>query len=62
MRYFLAVRFVACRLVYLCEGSDPPEGTIRRQILVRLMAGGQGSTADRCGTVRCAWNSREDIC
>lgn len=34
---FPAVRFVACRLVCLCEGSDPPEGAIRRQILVRLV-------------------------
>uniref|UniRef100_A0A669PID1 Protein ZIP4 homolog n=1 Tax=Phasianus colchicus TaxID=9054 RepID=A0A669PID1_PHACC len=39
MPYFLAVRFVACRLVRLCEGSNPPEVTIRRQILVRLRAG-----------------------
>uniref|UniRef100_A0A8C0EBE0 Protein ZIP4 homolog n=1 Tax=Bubo bubo TaxID=30461 RepID=A0A8C0EBE0_BUBBB len=33
------VRFVACRLVCLCEGSDPPEGTIRRQILMSMKTG-----------------------
>ncbi|XP_040427968.1 testis-expressed protein 11 isoform X2 [Cygnus olor] len=33
------LRFVACRLVCLCEGSDPPEGTIRRQILMSMKTG-----------------------
>ncbi|NXX13965.1 TEX11 protein, partial [Podargus strigoides] len=33
------LRFVACRLVCLCEGSDPPEGTIRRQILMSVKTG-----------------------
>ncbi|XP_048815120.1 testis-expressed protein 11 [Lagopus muta] len=33
------LRFVACRLVHLCEGSDPPEGTIRRQILMSMKTG-----------------------
>ncbi|KAM6381490.1 testis-expressed protein 11 [Pluvialis apricaria] len=33
------LRFVACRLVCLCEGSDPPEGTIRRQILMAMKTG-----------------------
>ncbi|XP_019473613.1 testis-expressed protein 11 isoform X2 [Meleagris gallopavo] len=33
------LRFVACRLVYLCEGSNPPEGTIRRQILMSMKTG-----------------------
>ncbi|XP_074456758.1 testis-expressed protein 11 isoform X2 [Larus michahellis] len=33
------LRFVACRLVCLCEGSDPPEGTIRRQILMCMKTG-----------------------
>ncbi|XP_064374454.1 testis-expressed protein 11 isoform X3 [Dromaius novaehollandiae] len=35
----LQLRFVACRLVCLCEGSDPPEGTIRRQILMSVKTG-----------------------
>lgn len=43
------MRFVACRLVCLCEGSDPPEGTIRRQILVRLLAGKQWNAVDHQG-------------
>ncbi|NXT47086.1 TEX11 protein, partial [Pluvianellus socialis] len=30
------LRFVACRLVCLCAGSDPPEGTILRQILMSM--------------------------
>ncbi|NXS55719.1 TEX11 protein, partial [Brachypteracias leptosomus] len=33
------LRFVACRLVCLCEGSDPPEGAIRRQILMSMKTG-----------------------
>ncbi|KAM9538361.1 testis-expressed protein 11 isoform 7-T7 [Guaruba guarouba] len=33
------LRFVACRLVCLCEGSDPPEATIRRQILMSMKTG-----------------------
>ncbi|NWW89784.1 TEX11 protein, partial [Rhynochetos jubatus] len=33
------LRFVACRLVCLCEGSDPPEGTIQRQILMCMKTG-----------------------
>ncbi|XP_029853219.1 testis-expressed protein 11 isoform X3 [Aquila chrysaetos chrysaetos] len=33
------LRFVACRLVCLCEGSDPSEGTIRRQILMSMKTG-----------------------
>ncbi|XP_053811955.1 testis-expressed protein 11 isoform X2 [Vidua chalybeata] len=33
------LRFVACRLICLCEGSDPPEGTIRRQILMLTKTG-----------------------
>ncbi|NXT74908.1 TEX11 protein, partial [Zapornia atra] len=33
------VRFVACKLVCLCEGGDPPEGTIRRQILMCMKTG-----------------------
>ncbi|XP_009708642.1 PREDICTED: testis-expressed sequence 11 protein, partial [Cariama cristata] len=33
------LRFVACRLVCLCEGSDPPEGTIRREILMSMKTG-----------------------
>ncbi|KFU89174.1 Testis-expressed sequence 11 protein, partial [Chaetura pelagica] len=33
------LRFAACRLVCLCEGSDPPEGTIRRQILMSMKTG-----------------------
>ncbi|XP_072732677.1 testis-expressed protein 11 isoform X2 [Ciconia boyciana] len=47
------LRFVACRLVCLCEGSDPPEGTIRRQILMSMKTGkgwidiGKADLADR---------------
>ncbi|NWZ69065.1 TEX11 protein, partial [Acrocephalus arundinaceus] len=33
------LRFVACRLICLCEGSDPPEATIRRQILMSMKTG-----------------------
>ncbi|NXM69810.1 TEX11 protein, partial [Serilophus lunatus] len=33
------LRFVACRLIRLCEGTDPPEGTIRRQILMSMKTG-----------------------
>ncbi|NXK74124.1 TEX11 protein, partial [Amazona guildingii] len=33
------LRFVACRLVCLCEGSDPPEATIRRRILMSMKTG-----------------------
>ncbi|XP_065546025.1 testis-expressed protein 11 isoform X2 [Lathamus discolor] len=33
------LRFVACRLLCLCEGSDPPEATIRRQILMSMKTG-----------------------
>ncbi|NXL84673.1 TEX11 protein, partial [Alectura lathami] len=33
------LRSAACRLVYLCQGSDPPEGTIRRQILMSMKTG-----------------------
>ncbi|XP_014732681.1 PREDICTED: testis-expressed sequence 11 protein [Sturnus vulgaris] len=33
------LRFVACRLICLCEGSDSPEGTIRRQILMSMKTG-----------------------
>ncbi|NWX44762.1 TEX11 protein, partial [Steatornis caripensis] len=33
------LRFVACRLLCLCEDSDPPEGTIRRQILMSMKTG-----------------------
>ncbi|XP_033369900.1 testis-expressed protein 11 isoform X3 [Parus major] len=46
------LRFVACRLICLCEGSDPPEGTIRRQILMSMKTGkgwidiGKASLAD----------------
>ncbi|NWW52204.1 TEX11 protein, partial [Pedionomus torquatus] len=33
------LRFVACRLLCLCEGSDPPEGTIQRKILMSMKTG-----------------------
>ncbi|NXY47134.1 TEX11 protein, partial [Ceuthmochares aereus] len=33
------LRFAACRLVCLCEGSDPSEATIRRQILMSMKTG-----------------------
>ncbi|NWI94133.1 TEX11 protein, partial [Pitta sordida] len=33
------LRFVACRLICLCEGGDPPEATIRRQILMSMKTG-----------------------
>ncbi|KAM6253836.1 testis-expressed protein 11 isoform 3-T3 [Porphyrio hochstetteri] len=33
------LRFVACKLVCLCEDGDPPEGTIRRQILMCMKTG-----------------------
>ncbi|XP_009954389.1 PREDICTED: testis-expressed sequence 11 protein, partial [Leptosomus discolor] len=33
------LRSVACRLVCLCEGRDPSEGTIRRQILMSMKTG-----------------------
>ncbi|NWV00386.1 TEX11 protein, partial [Upupa epops] len=33
------LRFVACRLVCLCQGNDPSEGSIRRQILMSMKTG-----------------------
>ncbi|KFP70335.1 Testis-expressed sequence 11 protein, partial [Acanthisitta chloris] len=33
------LRFVACRLICLCEGNDPSEETIRRQILMSMKTG-----------------------
>ncbi|NXK85883.1 TEX11 protein, partial [Formicarius rufipectus] len=33
------LRFVACRLISLCEGRDPPEGTLRRRILMSMKTG-----------------------
>uniref|UniRef100_A0A8C9F0C3 Protein ZIP4 homolog n=1 Tax=Pavo cristatus TaxID=9049 RepID=A0A8C9F0C3_PAVCR len=62
---FLAVRFVACRLVCLCEGSDPPEGTIRRRILMSMKTGkgwidiGKADLAD--GFLEIAMNSIEKL-
>ncbi|XP_032299863.1 testis-expressed protein 11 [Coturnix japonica] len=59
------LRFVACRLVYLCEGSDPPEGTIRRQILMSMKTGkgwidiGKADLAD--GFLEIAINSIEKL-
>ncbi|NXL45666.1 TEX11 protein, partial [Podilymbus podiceps] len=47
------LRFVACKLVCLCGGSDPLEGTIRRQILMSMKTGkgwidiGKADFADR---------------
>ncbi|NXJ67863.1 TEX11 protein, partial [Rostratula benghalensis] len=59
------LRFVACRLVCLCEGSDPPEGTIRRQILMSMKTGkgwidiGKAEFAD--GFLEIAMNSIEKL-
>ncbi|NWR53151.1 TEX11 protein, partial [Regulus satrapa] len=59
------LRFVACRLICLCEGSDPPEGTIRRQILMCMKTGkgwidiGKASLAD--GFLENAVNSIEKL-
>ncbi|KFP44479.1 Testis-expressed sequence 11 protein, partial [Chlamydotis macqueenii] len=59
------LRFVACRLVCLCEGSDPPEGTIRRQILMSMKTGkgwidiGKADLAD--GFLEIAVNSIEKL-
>ncbi|XP_040525491.1 testis-expressed protein 11 isoform X2 [Gallus gallus] len=59
------LRFVACRLVYLCEGSDPPEGTIRRQILMSMKTAkgwidiGKADLAD--GFLEIAMNSIEKL-
>ncbi|OXB79683.1 UNVERIFIED_CONTAM: hypothetical protein H355_011069 [Colinus virginianus] len=59
------LRFVACRLVDLCEGSDPPEGTIRRQILMSMKTGkgwidiGKADLADRF--LETAMNSIEKL-
>ncbi|XP_074988712.1 testis-expressed protein 11 isoform X2 [Caretta caretta] len=33
------LRHVSCRLVCLCEGSDPPEEMVRRQILMTMKTG-----------------------
>ncbi|XP_065267173.1 testis-expressed protein 11 [Emys orbicularis] len=33
------LRHVSCRLVCLCEGSDPPEEKVRRQILMTMKTG-----------------------
>ncbi|NWU60177.1 TEX11 protein, partial [Pterocles burchelli] len=59
------LRFVACRLVCLCGGSDPPEGTIRRQILMAMKTGkswidiGKADTAD--GFLEIAMSSIEKL-
>ncbi|NXN22409.1 TEX11 protein, partial [Nycticryphes semicollaris] len=59
------LRFVACRLVCLCESSDPPEGTIRRQILMSMKTGkgwldiGKAEFAD--GFLEIAMNSIEKL-
>ncbi|NWW73244.1 TEX11 protein, partial [Climacteris rufus] len=59
------LRFVACRLICLCEGSDPPEGTIRRQILMSMKTGkgwidiGKADLAD--GFLENAMNSIEKL-
>nr|XP_054497718.1 testis-expressed protein 11 [Agelaius phoeniceus] len=59
------LRFVACRLICLCEGSDPPEGTIRRQILMSMKTGkgwidtGKAALAD--GFLENAMNSIEKL-
>ncbi|NWQ86717.1 TEX11 protein, partial [Burhinus bistriatus] len=59
------LRFVACRLVCLCEGSDPPEGTIRRQILMCMKTGkgwidiGKADLAD--GFLEIAMSSTEKL-
>ncbi|NWV23260.1 TEX11 protein, partial [Origma solitaria] len=59
------LRSVACRLICLCEGSDPPEGTIRRQILMSMKTGkgwidiGKAGLAD--GFLENAVNSIEKL-
>ncbi|XP_066058590.1 testis-expressed protein 11 isoform X2 [Chamaea fasciata] len=59
------LRFVACRLICLCEGSDPPEETIRRQILMSMKTGkgwidiGKAGLAD--GFLENATNSIEKL-
>ncbi|NXJ79280.1 TEX11 protein, partial [Trogon melanurus] len=59
------LRFVACRLVCLCEGSDLPEGTIQRQILMSMKTGkgwidiGKADLAD--GFLEIAMNSIEKL-
>ncbi|NWY48802.1 TEX11 protein, partial [Sylvia atricapilla] len=59
------LRFVACRLICLCEGSDPLEGTIRRQILMSMKTGkgwidiGKAGLAD--GFLENAINSIEKL-
>ncbi|NWI59750.1 TEX11 protein, partial [Calyptomena viridis] len=59
------LRFVACRLIYLCEGRDPLEGTIRRQILMSMKTGkgwidiGKADLAD--GFLENAMNSIEKL-
>ncbi|NXD66262.1 TEX11 protein, partial [Eolophus roseicapillus] len=59
------LRFVACRLVCLCEGSDPQEATIRRQILMSMKTGkgwidiGKPDLAD--GFLEIAMNSIEKL-
>ncbi|NXW58001.1 TEX11 protein, partial [Eurystomus gularis] len=59
------LRFVACRLVCLCEGSDPPVGTIQRQILMSMKTGkgwvdiGKANLAD--GFLEIAMSSIEKL-
>ncbi|XP_074962975.1 testis-expressed protein 11 isoform X2 [Phalacrocorax aristotelis] len=59
------LRFVACRLVCLCQGSDPPEGTIQRQILMSMKTGkvwidiGKADLAD--GFLETAMNGLEKL-
>ncbi|NWH61372.1 TEX11 protein, partial [Geococcyx californianus] len=59
------LRFVACKLVCLCKGSHPPEGTIRRQILMSMKTGkgwidiGKANLADEF--LEIAMNSIEEL-
>ncbi|XP_034638479.1 testis-expressed protein 11 [Trachemys scripta elegans] len=59
------LRHVSCRLVCLCEGSDPPEEKVRRQILMTMKTGkgwvevGKAALAD--GFLVIAVNSLEKL-
>ncbi|XP_065413452.1 testis-expressed protein 11 isoform X2 [Chrysemys picta bellii] len=59
------LRHVSCRLVCLCEGSDPPEEKVRRQVLMTMKTGkgwvdvGKAALAD--GFLVIAVNSLEKL-
>lgn len=50
------VRHAACSLLYYCEPDNPPEGVLRKQILVRTLAHGLPATRFAAGLRLCVLN------